>query len=193
MGKVKWDEALALYVTQHNESYEKLAKRYGVAKSTIVRHAVKHDWPLVKDKYHKSRVKRLTGSIFQARIETDERHLKLAQLIQAVANTEARRLALKVQQGYELTRPEARSMTDLMAVVQKGVRLERIILGLPMRPIRMTDPQAFAEIRGPDPHSPEEPWEFYRDAKKNIKILDKHRAMLQRYIDRVEETGSYSV
>lgn len=193
MGKVNWNEALALYVTQHNESYGKLAKRYKVAKSTIVRHAVRHNWPYLREQYNKKRVKRLTGSIFQARVEADERHLKLARLIQAVANTEATRLAVKIQEGFPLTRAEARSMNDLIGATQRGIKLERIILGLPTKPIRMTDPQAFAEIRGPDPHLGDSPGEFYVNAKKSIKKLDAHRELLQKYIDQVEKTGSYSV
>lgn len=193
MSKVNWGEALALYVTQHTETYGKLAKRYGVAKSTIVRHAVKHNWQKIRVQYRTDRLNKLTGEIKQARVEADERHLVIAKLLVDVSRIEANRLAFKLQEQGGLSHADIRAMGDAIAIAQKGIKLERILLGLPTRPVRMTDPQAFAEIKGPDPHLPEEPWEFYKYAKKAIKKLDRHRDLLQRYIDKVEETGGYVV
>lgn len=56
MSKVDWAVAESTYVTKHHVSYDFLANLFGVAKSTVVRYAVKESWPEKRHNYTKMRI-----------------------------------------------------------------------------------------------------------------------------------------
>ena len=59
MSKVDWTEAEVLYIANPKMSHGRLAKRYGVAKSTITRYAVSHGWQAQRGSWQEKRAKRL--------------------------------------------------------------------------------------------------------------------------------------
>jgi len=192
MSKVNWEEALALYATQKNQSYEKLAVRYGVAKSTITRHAVRHNWPKVKKEYQQKRLEHIMKGTLKARLEAEGRQLGLVRRTLGIADFESRRLAYKLQTVGELSKEETRQLWRMLDVAKKSIKIERLILGLPTRPVRITNPESITEARQVNFKIDATPGALHIKAKKALAQLDEQRERLKRYIDRVESSGDYN-
>ena len=97
-------------------SYQRVADQYGVAKHTITRIAMEHDWlgrlKLIEDEARRAADKKLA----EARAEAYERHIKLSKLIQS-----------KALQGLQAHAFD--SARDSAKAIVEGVKLERVAMG----------------------------------------------------------------
>lgn len=73
MGKVDWTLAELLYITNDDVSYADIANHYKVAKSTVVRHAAKTEWPAKRRDYAERRIAALEKKTMQTRVDAEER------------------------------------------------------------------------------------------------------------------------
>lgn len=48
MSKVNWSKAVQDYISNETMSYEKIAKKYKVSRTTVANKASEEDWPLLR-------------------------------------------------------------------------------------------------------------------------------------------------
>jgi len=198
MSKVDWVEAEVKYVTKPEVSYDWLAQLLGTAKSTIVRHAVKEEWPKKRKEYKQKRITVLEERILEKSADVDERHLKILRHTQVSFHNRILDLGLKQQRGELVDSKAWRTIASLTDAMTKAIMAERAILGLPTKQIRITDPEALDNIQRQRGIKTEPPYQKYRETKALLEGIDidailKHKKILESYVKKVEETGDYSV
>lgn len=147
MSKVDWVQVEIDYITKPKISYDIIAKRYKVAKSTVVRHAKKNIWKAKRADFQSDRLERARKTSIESVAETDERHLKRLRAAQDIMNHEFMRLTHKALKNGELTPKENRIILDFIGPYTKAIMAERVILGLRTKPVRITDPEDIEEYQ----------------------------------------------
>lgn len=198
MSRVDWVQAEVKYVTKQEVSYDWLAQLFGVAKTTIVRHAVKEEWPKKRKDYIEKRISVLEERTMQKRIDVDERHLRNLRTTQAVFNNEIVRLGLKQQRGENIATKEWNAIARLTSAMVKAIMAERDLLGLPTKLIRVTDPAEIERIQRAKGIKEDPPYQKYRETKAILEGIDieailKYKKILEKYVKKVEETGDYNI
>lgn len=192
MGKVDWTLAELLYITNDDVSYSDIAKHYNVAKSTVVRHAAKTEWPAKRRDYAERRIATLEKKTMQTRVDAEERQLKTLRVAQAVFNNEILRLGDKQTRGLDISRKEVRNITQLTHAITKAIMAERTILGLSTKLLQIRDEDAIHEYKVLMGLEEETPAEQVKGLKDDLQMLDRmieRRRMIQGMIDRYEEDG----
>ncbi len=174
-------EAELSYVARPKLSYGAIAKRYKVAKSTVVRHAVKHEWPEKRAKYQKERIKLARKLTAESQYESDDRHLKRLQLIQTVIHNDFMRIAIKQEEGREVTHQEMQRLFGHITPMTKAIMAERAILGLPTKVTRITDPEQIIEYtRAMNGPTPAEQYAELREIEVDLDKLIEYKKRIQR-------------
>lgn len=193
MSKVNWLEARLLYCANPQISYDLLAKHYKVAKSTITRHAKREGWPQIRQEFQDEKLKRLLKKKINHQSEVEERHLKTIRLAITVAHNSIVNAANKVTAGTQ-TAKDLRIIDAASSALYKNIMLERTILRLPTKPVRLTDPDQIEEylitigLKEPPVDTQ------YKEMKETVDTMDRmieRRQMLQEMIDDVDRRGSY--
>ncbi len=182
------------YVTMSKVSYDAIAKRHKVAKSTVVRRATKHDWKEKRVAFQNERFTRARKLRMESVADIDERHLKKLQLVQEVMNHEFMRLSHKLVTKGELTPRENRIVFDFIGPYTKAIMTERAILGLRTKPVRITNPEdieAYLVAVGLKEPPADQAYRNAKEAVENLDRLIEHRQRMQSYIDEVDQRGSY--
>lgn len=198
MTKIDWAVAESTYVTKPEASYDWLAQMFGVAKTTIVRRAVKRAWPKKREQYTEKRINMLEERTLQKRTDVEERHLRILRNIQAIFHTQTLQLLTKQYNDEELTLKEVRSLANMTSAMTKAIMTERTILGLPSKLIRIKNTEVIENIQRIMGYKEEPLDQKYRETKAllegiNIEAILKHKKILENYVDKVEETGDYTV
>ena len=198
MSKVDWAQAEVKYVTKPEASYDWLAQLFGVAKTTIVRHAMKEEWPKKRKEYKQKRIDILEQRILEKSADVDARHLRILRNTQISFHNEITRLGLKQQRGEDVDGKAWRTIANLTNAMTKAIMTERAILGLSTKLIRITDPEEIKNIQCQRGIKTEPPYLKYRETKALLEGIDidailKHKKILESYVKKVEETGDHNV
>lgn len=199
MSRIDWAEAEVKYVTKPEASYDWLAQLFGVAKSTVVRRAVKRNWPEKRERYTERRIDELEQRILKSRVDIEERQLKALGNAIALFNNQSVTLLRKQILNEEITRKEWRSMFDMTHSATKAIMTERVILGLPTKQVRITDAEAIENVRQMTGSAEPEPiYQKYQETKRMLESLDidaiiKHKKILESYVKKVEKNGDYTI
>lgn len=194
MSRIDWAEAEVKYVTKPQASYDWLAKLFGVDKTTVVRHAVRHSWTEKREEYTQRRITELERALLETRLEVEERELKALRLSQALFHNEIVRLLLKQQRGEEITTKEWRGIVSLTGASIKSIMTERTILGLPTKIHKITDQEVLKDLQEMMGYTKVPFWQKYTLIKQllestDIEAIKKHIELLKQYTNYVEETG----
>ena len=196
MTKVDWSKLELEYTTKTRLSYDIIAKRYGLAKSTVVRRAKKEDWKGKRERFQKELINRARKSSLESAEETNNRHLQRTYMIQDMVRVETSKFIKKMADGDTMSSKDTRSMLKLFDAYFKAVMMERRIKGLNTKPVqvRLNDRddidyylEALGLIEPPADHT-------YKEVKGVIDDLDEliaYRRKMQSYIDQVDERGKY--
>ena len=198
MSRVDWVEAEVKYVTKPEASYDWLAQLFGVAKTTIVRHAAREEWPKKRKEYTQRRINVLEERILEKSVDVDERHLRILRQTQLTFHNEILRLGLQQIRGEETDKKAWRMIASLTNAMSKAIMTERAILGLPTKQIRVTNPEEIENIQRQRGLKTEPPYQKYRETKALLEGIDidailKHKKILEAYVKKVEATGDYNV
>jgi hemerythrin len=198
MSKVDWAVAESTYVTKPEASYDWLAQMFGTAKSTVVRQAVKRNWPKKREEYTEKRIQALEENVLETRLQVEERHLKTLRLTQTVFHNQIVRLANKQQQDEGTNGKEWNTIASLTRAMTKAIMTERTILGLSSKPIRIKNAEAIENIQRIMGHKVEPLDQKYRESKALLEGIDieailKHKKILEQYVKKVEETGDVTI
>lgn len=194
MSKLDWAVAESTYITKSEASYDWLAQMFGVAKSTIVRRAVKRSWPEKREKYVQKRIDTLEERTLEKRVDVEERELKILRNVITLFHNEILRLGLRQQQGDDVRRDEWSTIASLTHAITKAIMTERTILGLPSKLIRIKNQEAIKDIQEMMGYTHVPFYEQYRLTKELLEGIDidaimKHKKILEKYVEEVEETG----
>ena len=194
MGSLNWLEARLMYCANESVSYDMLAKRYKVAKSTITRRAARERWPQLRQEYQDEKLKKLLKKNMNNQIEIEDRQLKSLRIAIATEHNVIVRIARKTVEGTE-TAQDMRKLSAATDALYKSIIMERTILRLPTKPVRLKTPEDIEEYKVMMGLIEPPVDQQYRDTKEAIESLDRmieRRRMLQEMIDRVNERGSFS-
>lgn len=147
MGKIDWYDVEYDYLSQADLSYGDIAFKYGVAKSTVVRRAKKGDWVNKRLALKEKRVEELLLRTNQEKVEVEERELRILRAIQALAAKQLQTIYAKQKKGAELTDRDIRVISKISSLHHNNMMLERTILGLPTKPIRITNEEAIENFQ----------------------------------------------
>lgn len=135
MGRVDWEEAKTIYVTNSKVSYSMLAKHYKVAKPTIQAHASKHKWAELRKKAVEKRTENLLETVGENYEEFETRQLRVFQAVQASSIQSLNLLNEQMVSG----KYHHRYATDLASIIRTlilAIDQERLILGIKYKPVR---------------------------------------------------------
>lgn len=130
MGKVNWSEAETLYIGDGRITYDFLAKKYGVAKSTIQRHAKTHEWPDKRFQFKGNSIQTALQKNLDKSNEVDERHISILKAIQGAG--------LRAMDAIQNSQASEYSISELSAAartITKAIEDERRILGIAYLPV----------------------------------------------------------
>lgn len=186
MGKIDWPATKVLYVTRDSISYGDIAKKYGVAKSTVVRHATKECWPEKRRKYNERRVRELESRSLEDRVEAEERQLRTLRITQAFFHNRLLKLAVKQQTEGAINGKDVREMADATGAMIKAINAERVILELPTKPVVLRSPDdidAYLIAAGLKDEPAINQYEEIREAIQDLDRLIENRKRLKSYLD----------
>lgn len=128
---MNWTEAEALYISDAETSYGSLASKYGVAKSTILRHANKHDWRIKRKEHTVKLIKKTIEERDNDREVVDRRQVDALRATQAVLVRNIYEINKRSQSDGKIYASELYTLSRAMFMAMKQ---ERDILGLPNVP-----------------------------------------------------------
>lgn len=193
MGSLNWLEARLMYCANESVSYDMLAKRYKVAKSTITRRAARERWPQLRQEYQDEKLKKLLKKNMNNQIEIEDRQLKSLRIAIATEHNVIVRIARKTVEGTE-TAQDMRKLSAATDALYKSIMMERTILRLPTKPVRLKTPEDIEEYKVMMGLIEPPVDQRYRDTKDAIESLDRmieRRQMLQSMIDETNKRGRY--
>ena len=198
MSRVDWALAEAKYVTKPEASYDWIAQMFDTSKITVVRHAKKQSWQQKRKKYTDDRIEELIRRSLETRVDVDERHLRALRITQHTFHQEVLRLGQRQANGEVIPSKEWMRVASLTNAVTKAMMTERAILGLTTKLIRITDPKEINRIQQEKGYKAEPLYQKYRETKALLEGIDleailKHKKILEDYVNKVEQTGDYSV
>ena len=112
--KVSWTQVFQDYLIDETSSYEKLSKKYGVSKRSIVRHAVKDKWQIKKTQILQISIQNVTENSPEYLTEVKRNHIEFAHRLQDKALEELANGGLKIK-----------SVSELITILKAGIELER--------------------------------------------------------------------
>jgi hypothetical protein len=193
MGKVNWLEARLIYCADERASYDDVARKYKVAKSTITRRAVRERWPQLREEYQNEKFKKLLEKNADSQSEVEARHLKTIRISIKAAHNTIVGVAEKVALGTQ-TPKDIRELNAATTVLYRCIMMERTILRLPTKAPRFDNPDDLEQYQitmgfkdPPADHA-------YKEAKQALESLDRmieRRKMIQAMIDDVDRRGVY--
>lgn len=191
MGKVDWALAEASYVALKTTSYADIAKKFGVAKSTVVRRAVKYGWKKRREGYEAQRIGILEARTLEDRVAAEAKQLKQLRIAQKIINNQILELGLKQQNGKTLTPSERRAISELTTTLTKVITAERKIMGMTYKPIRVTDPEVIESVQvamglKPDPED-RKGYEKLKEAHMSLERMIVREKMLRRMMEQYDE------
>ncbi|MFY9228568.1 MAG: hypothetical protein WAO28_04590 [Candidatus Microsaccharimonas sp.] len=141
MTRVNWAELEVVYIVGGKLSYQDLANTYGVAKSTVVRHAKKHSWKDKRQQFNDERIAEVLRRTNQDRIQVEERHLRILKANQALVGREIKTMILKHMKTGSLSTEDWTTINMIYNIFSKAMMTERAIIGLSSKPVRITNPE----------------------------------------------------
>lgn len=191
MSKVDWALAEASYVALETTSYDDIAKRFGVAKSTVVRRAVKYGWYKRRQGYEAQRIGMLEAQTLIERVEVEEKQLKKLRIAEAIIHNQILELGVKQQNGEKLTPSELRAIPELTATLTSTITAERKILGLTYKPIRVTDPEVIESVQvamglKPDPEEGRD-YQKLKEAHMSLERMIERQKMIESMMEKYDE------
>ena len=198
MSKLDWAVAESTYITKSEASYDWLAQMFGVAKSTIVRRAVKLEWSQKREQYIRKRIRVLEERTLESRIQVEERQLRALRNVQTIFSREVIRIGKKQENREDVTRKEWYGLARITKEALAAIMMERTILGLPSKLIRIKNEEVIKDIQEMMGYKDEPLWQKYTLSKQLLESTDldaikKHLELLKQYTDKVEKTGDYTV
>lgn len=193
MGSLNWLEARLLYCANESVSYDMLAKSYKVAKSTITRRAAREHWPQLRKEYQDKKLQKLLKKNMENQVEIEERQLKSLRIAIATEHNVIVRIAQKTAAGTE-TAQDMRKLSAATDALYKSIMMERTILRLPTKPVRLKDPEDIEEYKIMVGLKEPPIDENYRKTNEAIESLDRmieRQKMLEAMRDEVDKRGSY--
>ncbi len=139
MSKINWIEARELYVYDERISYQAIADTYGIAKSSVQRHASKNKWQEDRWTFHKDLKKRMGAYNMDKKVRAEERQLEFLRKLQVVMTNGLNSLIRAQNENGELSHAEMKQLYKLSSVASKVIMMERTILGLRNRVIRTNE------------------------------------------------------
>lgn len=193
MGSPNWLEARLLYCANESVSYDMLAKRYKVAKSTITRRAAREHWPQLRQEYQDEKLRKLLKKNMNNQIEVEERQLKSLRIAIATEHNVIVRIAQKTAAGTE-TAQDMRKLSAASDALYKSIMMERTILRLPTKPVKLKSPEDIEEYKAMMGLTEPPVDKQYRETKEAIESLDRmieRQKMLQSMIDETNKRGAF--
>lgn len=119
MAKISWTQALTDYVSDDKQSYGSIAKKYSISKRSVVKHAVKNNWQLVRQETALKVRQELPIRLSISLSDVVARQVYLAQMLQAKA--------LEALMKERLT---PKTIKEVILCVKTGIEIERKALGM---------------------------------------------------------------
>lgn len=119
MPKANWTKALTDYASDEKQSYETIAKKYGVSKRSVVKRAVKDDWQLVRRDTALKVHQELPNIVSQSVVEIQARHIYFARMLQA-----------KALEAIIKDKLKPKNIREAVLCLKTGIEIERKALGL---------------------------------------------------------------
>lgn len=186
MTKVDWTALEASYITGGSVSYDMLAKKYRLAKSTVVRQAKSRHWAQKRAAYEKMRIEKISKRRMESQVDVEERQLRVLRNIQIACNNEILKLGKKQESGMSLTDREVRSMSTTTSTMFRAMMSERLILGMTTKAVRLTDPEdidAYLIAIGLKEEPIDTQYNELKELNTDLKTLIEHQKRIQSYID----------
>ncbi len=181
VSKINWTEAREAYVYNEKTSYQNVATKFGVAKSTVQRHADSHHWQEDRWEFHRELRKRMRSNKMEHILEKEDLQLKLLEKMQYVMTRGVNHFIKIQKDDGSLTKAQFKQLFRLYSFMHRAIMLERTILGLPNRVTRMTNKdESYEYRRANDMLSSEE-----KANETDEIIADAHK--LQEYLERIEK------
>lgn len=138
-----WDVAAAEkeYVGNRKVSYADIAAKYKVGLSAVKRYAALREWPKRRQNATENGLNRHQEHVENNLAEINAQHTQVARNIIAVGNA----LLIKLSDELKAGRlPDARQVQSIATALDKGIMLERTIVGLPVAIVNHEQPPAQA-------------------------------------------------
>ena len=119
MSKINWTKALTDYASDEEQSYEAIAKKYGVSKRSVVKRAVKDNWQLVRRDTTLKVHRELPAIVSQSAVEIQARHIYFARMLQA-----------KALEAMVKDKLKPKNIREVVLCLKTGIEIERKALGL---------------------------------------------------------------
>jgi len=127
--KYTWDvvEAEKLYLSDTKQSYETLAKKYGVSLTTVQRYGTKHGWPERRQNAVEKGLETFQDKHAALIAETNDDHLRIFKNSRNIAYNNLVKISKKAGDGII----DVKELNGSIAAVTEAVKGERTVLGLP--------------------------------------------------------------
>lgn len=142
--KVDWFQARQDYLEDNRQSYSTIAKKYGVTKTAVEKHATKEGWAKLRRSLGDKAFESFQNKLLNTKSAAQDRHLLHYQNLQALAN---KSLVAMDQQNFMLDKdgrvvrdkkgvpiqvpPNPFALEKLTKSLKAAIEGERVVLGLP--------------------------------------------------------------
>lgn len=123
-----WDvvEAEKLYLSDSKQSYQSIADKFGVTKTTVERYAKQHEWVKRRQSVVEKGIKTFEDKQAELISETNEEHLRIFKNTRNILYNEI----VKNAKG-ESTKADIKLLGNAVYAMGKAIEGERTVLGLP--------------------------------------------------------------
>ncbi len=132
--KIDWEAAKRWYLDDARRSYNDVAKEFGVAKSTVEKHAKKGDdsWARGRQELGENATIEFQTEKQKQLADADDRHLKHAKSIQNAAISSLYRVSERNKAAKDAEPIDSNGVFRSAMAIKTGMDYERIVLGLPI-------------------------------------------------------------
>ncbi len=151
---IDWYEVRKEYLQDSSITYELLAKKYKVSKTTIGNKALAENWTELRQDLNEKAFTKFTEKLLDTKSSANSRHLQHWQNLQALANNaiidmaerryytnKAGHLVLDKDNNPIPTPINTFALEKLAKALKDAINGERVVLGLPTSVSAITDPQ----------------------------------------------------
>lgn len=151
--RIDWYEARKDYLADSSLSLDDIAKKYGVAKSTVGLRAKSEDWTNLRQDLHEKAFTKFTEKLLDQKSSASNRHLTHWQNLQSLANNSIVDMAersyernkaghLILLDGKPIPKPlNPFELEKLAKTMKLAIDGERVVLGLPTSVSALSDPE----------------------------------------------------
>lgn len=127
--KYKWDvvEAEKLYLSDASVSYSDIAKKYGVALTTVKNYGKAHDWPEQRQRLTEKGLESFAEKHAALISETNDDHLRIFKNSRNIAYNNL--VKISKQAGDKII--DVKELSGNISAISEAVKSERMVLGLP--------------------------------------------------------------